>query len=83
MYLKMVDLYIVDSIDHALAIQYLDTQLSSANLEMPLPAWLTGEDAVGLGKFYPIMVLSVIIGGGFALLLDADHLLQFLDIEMV
>ncbi|MBJ23498.1 MAG: hypothetical protein CMB64_02395 [Euryarchaeota archaeon] len=76
MYLKMVDLYIVDSIDHALAIQYLDTQLSSANLEMPLPAWLTGEDAVGLGKFYPIMGLSVIIGGGIALLTFQNPVIQ-------
>ena len=48
MYLKMVDLYIVDSIDHALAIEFFDTQLRTANLEMPLPAWLTGEDAIGL-----------------------------------
>ena len=54
MYLKMVDLYIVDSIDHAMAIQFFDTQLSSASLEMPLPAWLTGEDANGIGRFYPI-----------------------------
>ncbi|RAH14879.1 MAG: hypothetical protein CMB56_004240 [Methanobacteriota archaeon] len=68
MYLKMVDLYIVDSIDHALAIKYFDQQLSTANLEMPLPAWLTGEDAIGLGKFYPIMGLSVIVGGSIALL---------------
>ncbi len=76
MYLKMVDLYIVDSIDHALAIEYLDTQLSSANLEMPLPAWLTGEDVVGLGKFYPIMGLSVIIGGGIAILTFQNPVIQ-------
>ena len=76
MYLKMVDLYIVDSIDHALAIQYLDTQLSSANLEMPLPTWLTGEDAIGLTKFYPIMVLSVIIGGGIAILTFQNPVIQ-------
>ena len=76
MYLKMVDLYIVDSIDHSLAIQFFDTQLNSANLEMPLPAWLTGEDAVGLGRFYPLMGLSIVIGGGMAALTFQNPVIQ-------
>ena len=76
MYLKMVDLYIVDSIDHAMAIGFFDTQLQVANLEMPLPAWLTGEEAVGLGRFYPIMVLSIVIGGGIAALTFQNPVLQ-------
>ena len=76
MYLKMVDLYIVDSIDHALAIEFFDTQLRTANLEMPLPAWLTGEDAIGLTKFYPIMVLSIVIGGGIAALTFQNPVIQ-------
>ena len=76
MYLKMVDLYIVDSIDHAMAIEFFDTQLKVANLEMPLPAWLTGEEAVGLGRFYPIMVLSIAIGGGIAALTFQNPTLQ-------
>ena len=76
MYLKMVDLYIVDSIDHALAIEFFDTQLRTANLEMPLPAWLTGEDAIGLGRFYPIMVLSIVIGGGIAALTFQNPVIQ-------
>ncbi len=76
MYLKMVDLYIVDSIDHAMAIQFFDTQLKVANLEMPLPAWLTGEDATGMGRFYPIMVLSIVIGGGIAALTFQNPIIQ-------
>ena len=76
MYLKMVDLYIVDSIDHAMAIQFFDTQLNSASLEMPLPAWLTGEDAIGIGRFYPIMVLSIVIGGGMAALTFQNPVIQ-------
>ena len=35
---------------------------------------------IGLGT---LSIRYIILGGGFALLLDADHLLQFLDIEMV
>jgi hypothetical protein len=76
MYLKMVDLYIVDSIEHAMAIGFFDAQLQVANLEMPLPAWLTGEEAIGLGRFYPIMVLSIVIGGGIAALTFQNPVLQ-------
>ena len=76
MYLKMVDLYIVDSIDHAMAIQFFDTQLNSANLEMPLPAWITGEDELGITKFYPIMGLSIIIGGSMAALTFQNPIIQ-------
>ena len=35
---------------------------------------------IGLGT---LSIRYIILGGGFALLLNADHLLQFLDIEMV
>ena len=35
---------------------------------------------IGLGT---LSIRYVILGGGFAILLDADHLLQFLDIELV
>ena len=35
---------------------------------------------IGLGT---LSIRYVVIGGSFAILLDADHLLQFLDIEMV
>jgi len=35
---------------------------------------------IGLGAF---SIRYVILGGSFAILLDADHLLQFLDIEMI
>ena len=35
---------------------------------------------IGLGT---LSIRYIILGGGFAILLDVDHLLQFLDIEMV
>ena len=35
---------------------------------------------IGLGT---LSIRYIILGGSFAILLDADHLLQFLDIEMV
>ena len=35
---------------------------------------------IGLGT---LSIRYIILGGGFAILLDADHLLQFLDIELV
>ena len=35
---------------------------------------------IGLGT---LSIRYIILGGSFAILIDADHLLQFLDIEMV
>jgi len=67
-YLKLADLYIVGSIDHAMAIEYFDFQLNSAGLDFPLPTWFTGEDAQGLGRFYPIVLWSTVIGGAMAAL---------------
>ena len=53
--------------------------VSSVSLEHVMGHIFWGA-VIGLGT---LSIRYIILGGSFAILLDADHLLQFLDIEMV
>ena len=66
MYLKMVDLYIVDSIDHAMAIQFFDT-IEFSKFRNAITRMVDWRRCKWNWEILSIMVLNV-IGGGMAAL---------------
>ncbi len=68
MYLELVGVYIADSIDHVILIEIINQQLASANAELPLPDWITGQGSEGTSRFYGPVALGALFGGGLSAL---------------
>ena len=64
MYMIIVSTYVVDSIDHTILFQTLD----SFGLENPLGDFLTGSKGSGLAKFFVPLLLGITLGGVMAFL---------------
>ena len=64
MYMIIVSTYVVDSIDHTILFETLD----SFGLDNPLGDFLTGSKGSGLAKFFVPLLLGLTLGGGMALL---------------
>ena len=66
MYMIIVSTYVVDSIDHTILFETLD----SFGLDNPLGDFLTGSKGSGLAKFFVPLLLGLTLGGAWHCLLS-------------
>ena len=72
MYLEVVSTYVVNSIDHTMVFESLDSLVG----EVPIGAWITGEGRQGLARFYVPIILGLLLGGSMALMAFQSPKLQ-------
>ena len=64
MYLEVVSTYVVNSIDHTMLFESLETLVG----EVPIGDWLIGSGRTGLARFYVPIVLGLGLGGSMAIM---------------
>ncbi len=64
MYLEVVSTYVVNSIDHTMVFETLESLVG----EVPIGDWITGEGRQGLARFYVPIILGLLLGGSMALM---------------
>ena len=64
MYLEVVSTYVVNSIDHTMLFDSLESLVG----EVPIGDWLIGSGRTGLSRFYVPIVLGLSLGGSMALM---------------
>ena len=72
MYLEVVSTYVVNSIDHTMVFETLESLVG----EVPIGDWITGEGRQGLARFYVPIVLGLLLGGSMALMAFQSPKLQ-------
>ena len=73
MYLEVVSTYVVNSIDHTMVFETLESLMSE---EVPIGDWITGEGRQGLARFYVPIILGLLLGGSMALMAFQSPKLQ-------
>ena len=73
MYLEVVSTYVVNSIDHTILFETLESSLVG---EVPIGDWITGEGRQGLARFYVPIILGLLLGGSMALMAFQSPKLQ-------
>ena len=64
MYLEVVSTYVVNSIDHTMLFESLESRFG----ELPIGDWIIGSGRTGLARFYVPIVLGLGLGGSMALM---------------
>jgi hypothetical protein len=72
MYLEVVSTYVVNSIDHTMVFETLESLVG----EVPIGDWITGEGRQGLARFYVPIILGLLLGGSMALMAFQSPKLQ-------
>ena len=72
MYLEVVSTYVVNSIDHTMVFDTLESLVG----EVPIGDWITGEGRQGLSRFYVPIILGLLLGGSMALMAFQSPKLQ-------
>ena len=72
MYLEVVSTYVVNSIDHTMLFETLESLVG----EVPIGDWITGEGRQGLARFYVPIILGLLLGGSMALMAFQSPKLQ-------
>ena len=72
MYLEVVSTYVVNSIDHTILFETLESLVG----EVPIGDWITGEGRQGLARFYVPIILGLLLGGSMALMAFQSPKLQ-------
>ena len=72
MYLEVVSTYVVNSIDHTMVFDTLESLVG----EVPIGDWITGEGRQGLARFYVPIILGLLLGGSMALMAFQSPKLQ-------
>ena len=72
MYLEVVSTYVVNSIDHTMVFETLESLVG----EVPIGDWITGEGRQGLDRFYVPIILGLLLGGSMALMAFQSPKLQ-------
>ena len=73
MYLEVVSTYVVNSIDHTMVFETLESLVGD---EVPIGDWITGEGRQGLARFYVPIILGLLLGGSMALMAFQSPKLQ-------
>ena len=73
MYLEVVSTYVVNSIDHTMVFETLESLIGD---EVPIGDWITGEGRQGLARFYVPIILGLLLGGSMALMAFQSPKLQ-------
>ena len=73
MYLEVVSTYVVNSIDHTMVFDTLESLVGG---EVPIGDWITGEGRQGLARFYVPIILGLLLGGSMALMAFQSPKLQ-------
>ena len=64
MYLEVVSTYVVNSIDHTMLFESIESEFG----ELPIGDWIIGSGRTGLARFYVPIVLGLGLGGSMALM---------------
>ena len=73
MYLEVVSTYVVNSIDHTMVFETLESLIGD---EVPIGDWITGEGRQGLARFYVPIIQGLLLGGSMALMAFQSPKLQ-------
>ena len=73
MYLEVVSTYVVNSIDHTMVFETLESLIGD---EVPIGDWITWEGRQVLARFYVPIILGLLLGGSMALMAFQSPKLQ-------